>query len=47
MTQIMSKMAAKYTTENLGLKNVIDSRKSIFINPMATKNFTGVKGLPF
>ena len=39
-------MATEYTPENLGLKSPIDSRKLIFVNPMALKKFADVKGAP-
>ena len=44
--QSISKMASEYTLENWGLKNLIDSLKLIFVNPMAVKKFADVKGTP-
>ena len=44
--QSISKMATEYTLENWGLKSLIDSRKLIFVNPMAVKKFADVKGTP-
>ena len=42
--QSISKMATEYTLENWGLKNLIDSRKSKFVNSMTDKKFADVKG---
>ena len=44
--QSISKMASEYTLENWGLKSLIDSRKLIFVNPMAVEKFADVKGTP-
>ena len=38
-SESISKMAAKYTLKNWGLKSLIDFRKLIFANPMAVKKF--------
>ena len=44
--QRISKMATEYTLENWGLKNLIESRKLIFVNPMAVKKFADMKSTP-
>ena len=44
--QSISKMATEYTLENWGLESLIDSRKLIFVSPMAVKKFADVKCTP-